>query len=259
MMTDLEQGEPAADNRALVPAGRHRRDGQVLPPRRRIRTRKARNARKAGRTTSPRRVALLIPAAALLVLAGGALASFRWMLVPSLVLGAAGGIWLIVMVPGLVPDGALSRLMMALLAVPAVATAVLAANASQGFVLEMRGEVRSGVVARVIEHHGKTTSYECVIRYHGVTKAPGRLDCGNSDHVDEQVRVAWDPSGWVEPDFAEANGTYRFFAILAMGSEIALVFLGEFTVFLGVVLRAARGDVARATGADGRPGVASAG
>ncbi|WP_208629143.1 hypothetical protein, partial [Streptomyces angustmyceticus] len=65
------------------------------------------------------RVALLIPVAALLVLVSGALGSFRWMLVPSLVLGAAGGIWLIVAVPRLLPDGALSRLMTTLLAAAA--------------------------------------------------------------------------------------------------------------------------------------------
>ncbi|KIZ16495.1 hypothetical protein SNA_19415 [Streptomyces natalensis ATCC 27448] len=164
----------------------------------------------------------------------------HWMLVPSLVLGMAGGTWLIVVVPGLLPDGALSRLMVTLLVVPAVAAAVLAANASQGFVLELRGEVRSGVVARVIEHHGKTTSYECVIRYRGATDAPGSLNCGTSDHVGDAVQVAWDPGGLVEPDFAEADGTYRFFAILAMVSEIALVLLGEFTVALAVTLHAAR-------------------
>lgn len=163
------------------------------------------------------------------------------MFVPSLALGLAGGIWLIVTVPPLLPHPVLSRLMMTLLAVPAVAAAVLAAFASQGFVLETRGEVRSGEVTRVIEHQGKTTSYECVIRYHAVTKAPGTLNCGKSDHVGATVQVAWDPGGLVEPDFAEAKGTYRFFAILAMVSEIALVILGELTVAMGVVLRAAPG------------------
>ncbi|ARF52988.1 hypothetical protein [Streptomyces gilvosporeus] len=185
-------------------------------------------------------MALLIPLAALMVLASGVLWPLRWMLVPSLVLGVAGGTWLIVVVPGLLPHGALSRLMVTLLVVPAVAAAVLAANASQGFVLELRGEVRSGVVARVVEHHGKTTSYECVIRYRGATEAPGRLNCSNSYHVGDAVQVAWDPGGLVEPDFAEAKGTYRFFATLAMVSEIALVLLGEFTVVAGVTLHAAR-------------------
>lgn len=224
-MTDRDQGEPAANGLEMV------------------RTRKPR------RTAGPRRVALLIPAAALLVLMSGAASSFRWMFVPSLVVGLAGGIWLIVTVPGLLPHGAVRRLMMTLLAVPAVAAGVLSAIASQGFVLETRGEVRSGEVARVIEHHGKTTSYECVIHYRAVTKAPGSLNCSKSDHVGDTVRVAWDPGGLVDPDFAEARGTYRFFAILAMVSEIALVFLGEFTVALGVVMRAARG-VSAARGPD---------
>ncbi|GES30903.1 hypothetical protein San01_33900 [Streptomyces angustmyceticus] len=97
----------------VTPTGRHRPDGPVVRTPRSIRTREPR--RRAG----PMRVALLIPVAALLVLVSGALGSFRWMLVPSLVLGAAGGIWLIVAVPRLLPDGALSRLMTTLLAAAA--------------------------------------------------------------------------------------------------------------------------------------------
>lgn len=232
-MTDRDQGEPAANGLGMV------------------RTRKPR------RTAGPRRVALLIPAAALLVLMSGAASSFRWMFVPALVLGLAGGIWLIVTVPGLLPHGAVSRLMMTLLAVPAVAAGVLSAIASQGYVLETRGEVRSGEVARVIEHHGKTTSYECVIHYRAVPKAPGSLNCGRSDHVGDTVRVAWDPGGLVEPDFAEAKGTYRFFATLAMVSEIALVILGELTVAIGVVIRAAhRVSAARGPGTEDGPDAA---
>ncbi len=82
----------------------------------------------------------------MLILVSGAASSFRWMFVPSLAPGLAGGIWLIVTGPPLLPHPALSRLMMTLLAVPAVAAAVLAAFTSQGFVLETRGEVRSGEV-----------------------------------------------------------------------------------------------------------------
>ncbi|MFF7408956.1 hypothetical protein [Streptomyces lydicus] len=246
-MMEQHQGEPAANGLRLVPAGRHKREGPVRRPPHTGRTRGLR------RPAGPRQVALLIPAAALLILVSGAASSLRWMFVPSLALGLAGGIWLIVTVPPLLPHPALSRLMMTLLAVPAVAAAVLAAFASQGFVLETRGEVRSGEVTRVIEHQGKTTSYECVIRYHSVTEAPGTLNCGKSAHVGATVQVAWDPGGLVEPDFAEAKGTYRFFAILAMVSEIALVILGELTVAMGVVLRAAhRVSTARGPGtADG--------
>ncbi|MEX2970487.1 hypothetical protein [Streptomyces sp. C184] len=233
-MTDRDQGEPAADELGAVPAGRRRRDGPVPRPPHGIRTRKPR------RTAGPGRTALLIPAAALLVLVGGVLGSFSWMLVPSCVLCLAGGIWLIGAATRPLPGRALNQLMMALLAVPAVATAVLAADASQGFVLETRGEVRSGEVVRVVEHHGKNTSYECVLHYRGATKAPGSLDCSKSDRVGDTVQVAWDPGGLVRPDFAEAKGTYRFFAVLALGSEIALVCLGEFTVVLGAVLCAAR-------------------
>ncbi|MFG2864255.1 hypothetical protein [Streptomyces sioyaensis] len=246
-MTDRDQGEPAADDLGAPAAGRHRRNGPVLRPPHSIRTREPR------RTAGPRRVALLIPAAALLVLAGGVLGSFSWMLVPSYVLCLAGGIWLLGAANRLLPGGGLNQLMMTLLAGAALATAVLAADASHGFVLETRGEVRSGQVARVVEHHGKTTSYECFLRYRGATKAPGSLNCGESDRVGDTVHVAWDPGGLVEPDFAEAKGTYRFFAVLAMMSEIALVFLGEFTVVLGVVMRTAhRGSAARGPGtADG--------
>lgn len=82
------------------------------------------------------------------------------------------------------------------------------------------------------------------------------LNCGTSDHVGDEVRVAWDPGGLVEPDFAETRGSYRFFGVLAMVSEIVLVFLGEFTVALGGVLCAARRvGVARGPGTAGGPGV----
>ncbi|WP_455470738.1 hypothetical protein [Streptomyces angustmyceticus] len=220
-----------------------------------MRTPRSVRTREPRRPAGPMRVALLIPVAALLVLVSGALGSFRWMLVPSLVLGAAGGIWLIVTVPRLLPERALSRLMTTLLAAAAIVAAVPAAYASQGFVLEMRGVVRAGEVARVVEHHGKTTSYECVIRYRGATGAPRALGCSRSDHVGDEVQVAWDPGGLVEPDFAEAKGTYRFFVVVALGSEFALVLLGEFTVALGVVLRAARGvAAARASGTAARQG-----
>lgn len=82
--------KPATDVQGVTPTGRHRPDRPVVRTPRSIRTREPR------RPAGPMRVALLIPVAALLVLVSGALGSFRWMLVPSLVLGAAGGIWLIV-------------------------------------------------------------------------------------------------------------------------------------------------------------------
>ncbi|WP_438484905.1 hypothetical protein [Streptomyces sp. S186] len=65
-----------------------------------------------------------------------------------------------------------------------------------------------------------------------------------------------DPGGLVEPDFAQEKGAYRFHAVLALVSEIVLVFLAELVLVLGVVLRR---DAARSAAATDGPGPADEG
>ncbi|MEE4418813.1 hypothetical protein [Streptomyces bugieae] len=188
----------------------------------------------------PRRpvlTALSVPVAALLLFAGGALGSFRWMLVPSIVLCLVGGIWLLVAVMALSPSVILRAVTMVLMFVPMIGAPLSAMEASQALVLQARGVARPAVITRIAVHHGKTTTYGCTVRYDGSAKAAAdAISCGRYDRVGDPVQVVRDPEGLVDPEFDGQVRAGRAAAVLAVASEIALIALSVSAVGVGGVI-----------------------
>ncbi|MFI2189903.1 hypothetical protein [Streptomyces sioyaensis] len=186
-------------------------------------------------------VLLLIPPSALTLLVAGAVAPFGWMLLLAIVLGAVAVTGLVAAViwafpsPSPVPDppGVVLLPIFGLVLAPLV----LAALASHAYVLEVRGVTRPAVVARVVEHHGKSTSYECVMRYVGGVQGPGSVSCEEGDRTGDEVRVAWDPEGAVKPEFERDVGDASRYADFAVAADVLVMCLADGVVAVGFVRR----------------------
>ncbi|QRX95833.1 hypothetical protein [Streptomyces noursei] len=184
-------------------------------------------------------VLLLIPPSALTLLVAGAVAPFGWMLLLAVILGAVAVIGLAVAVfwafpsPAPDPPGVLLSLILGLVLAPLV----LAAKASHAYVLEVRGMTRPAVVTRVVEHHGKSTSYECVLRYGGGGQGPGSVSCEEDDRVGDEVRVVWDPEGAVKPEFERDVGDASSYADFAVAADLLVMCLTDGVAAVGFVKR----------------------
>lgn len=196
--------------------------------------------KRAGDWEYPRRpvlTALSVPVAALLPLVGGVLGPLRWMLVPSIVLCLAGVIWLMVAVMSLSPSAVLRRVALALMFAPMIATPLCAMKASQALVLQSRGVSRPAAITRIEVHHGKSTTYDCTVRYDGsATPATDTVSCGAEDRVGEHVLVVRDPGGLVDPEFDWQVGAARADVAFAAMSEIALMVFSVLAVAVGAVI-----------------------
>ena len=196
--------------------------------------------KRAGDPEHPRRpvlTALSIPVAALLPFAGGVLGPLRWMLVPSVVLCVVGIVWLLVAVMSLTPSAVLRAVAVALMFAPMIAAPLFAMRASQALVLKTRGVSRPAVVTRIEVHHGKTTTYDCVVRYDSSAKpVTGTVSCGEDDRVGEAVQVVRDPEGWVDPEFDGRVRAARSDTVLAAVSEIALMVSSLSAVAVGTLI-----------------------
>ncbi|MGW1169396.1 hypothetical protein [Streptomyces sp. NPDC002550] len=181
--------------------------------------------------------ALSVPVAALLPLVGGVLGPLRWMLVPSIVLCLVGVVWLLVAVMSLSPSAVLRGVALALMFAPMIATPLCAMQASQALVLQARGVSRSAVVTRNEAHHGKSTTYDCTVRYDGsAAPAPGAISCGADDRVGERVQVVRDPAGLVDPEFDWQVRAARADIVFAVMSEIVLILSSVLAVAVGAVI-----------------------
>ncbi|MEU8687299.1 hypothetical protein [Streptomyces sp. NPDC048665] len=181
--------------------------------------------------------ALLVPVAALLPLVGGVLGPLRWMLVPSIVLCLGGVVWLLVAVMSLSPSAVLRRVALALMFAPMIATPLCAMQASQALVLQARGVSESAVITRIEVHHGKSTTYDCTLRYDGsATPTADDISCGADDRVGERVQVVRDPGGLVDPEFDWRVRAARADVVFAAASEIALMVVSVLAVAVGAVI-----------------------
>ncbi|MEV7026888.1 hypothetical protein [Kitasatospora sp. NPDC093558] len=199
--------------------------------------------RRAGRGSDdpwPRRpllTALWIPAAAVLLPLGGALGAFGlWMLVPSLALTLTGMAGLIAALWGLCPSRALRKISLGLLLAPLIAVPLLSMNTAQATVLTIRGVEHPGTVADVRVIHGKTTTYDCDVRY---DDTPGRIHaigCGAADTAGERVDVTEDPGGLVSPEFSGQASGGRFDLVMAAFFDVALVAIALTTATAGVLI-----------------------
>ncbi|MFF7357357.1 hypothetical protein ACFZA1_32735 [Streptomyces filipinensis] len=200
--------------------------------------------KRAGDLEYPRRpvlTALSVPVAALLPLVGGALGPLRWMLVPSILLCLVGIVWLLVAVMSLSPSVVLRRVALALVFAPMITTPLCAMQASQALVLQARGVSRSAVITRIEVHHGKSTTYDCTVRYEGAaTTAVDAVSCGEDDRVGDRVQVVRDPGGLVDPEFDTQVRAARADVVFAVGSEIALMAFSVSAVAIGAVIRTVR-------------------
>jgi hypothetical protein len=205
----------------------------------------------------PRRpvlTALSVPVAALLPLAGGVLGPLRWMLVPSIVLCLVGVVWLLIAVMSLSPSAVLRRVAVALVFAPMIATPLCAMQASQALVLQARGVSRSAAVTRIEVRHGKSTTYDCTVRYGGsATPVTDTVSCGAGDRVGEHVVVVRDPGRLVDPEFNWQVSAARADVVFAVVSEIALLVFSVLAVAVGAVVHLVRGrraDTSRPAGTD---------
>ncbi|UKY55585.1 hypothetical protein [Streptomyces inhibens] len=197
--------------------------------------------RPGGPGTPVRRlvVLLLIPPSALTLLVAGALAPFGRMMMLTIVLTAVAVTGLAAAVfwafPSTVPDppGVLLWPAFGLVLAPVV----LAALATHAYVLEVRGVTRPAVVARVVEHHGKSTSYECIMRYGGGAQGPVSISCENNDRAGDEVRVVWDPEGAVKPEFERDVGDASCYADFAMAADVLVMCLADGVAAVGFVRR----------------------
>ncbi|OIJ94911.1 hypothetical protein BIV25_21225 [Streptomyces sp. MUSC 14] len=191
--------------------------------------------------------------AALLPLVGGMLGPLRWMLVPSIVLCVGGVVWLLVAVMSLSPSEVLRRVALALMFAPMIATPLCAMQASQALVLQARGVSRSAAVTRIEVHHGKSTTYDCTVRYDGsATPVTDTVACGAEDRAGEHVVVVRDPGGLVDPEFDWQVSGARADVVFAVMSEIALMVFSVLAVAVGAVIhivRRRRADASRRVGA----------
>ncbi|MGV4988494.1 hypothetical protein ACVB8X_35355 [Streptomyces sp. NRAIS4] len=196
--------------------------------------------KRAGDLEYPRRpvlTALSVPVAALLPLVGGVLGPLRWMLVPSIVLCLVGVVWLLVAVMSLSPSAVLRKLALTLMFAPMIATPLCAMQASQALVLQARGVSRPAVITRNEVHHGKSTTYDCTVRYDGsATLAPDAVSCGTDDRVGDRVQVVRDPAGLVDPEFEWQVRAAQADVVFAVMSEIALMVSSVLAVAVGAVV-----------------------
>ncbi|WP_218161882.1 hypothetical protein [Streptomyces monashensis] len=188
--------------------------------------------------------------AALLLLVGGVLGPLRWMLVPSIVLCLVGVVWLLVAVISLSPSAVLRRVALALMFAPMIATPLCAMQASQALVLQSRGVSRPAAVTRIEVHHGKSTTYDCTVRYDGsATPVTDTVSCDAGDRVGEHVLVVRDPGGLVDPEFDWQVSAARVDVVFAVMSEIALMAISVLAVAVGAVIHLVR----RRRAGTGRP------
>ncbi|WP_198535083.1 hypothetical protein [Streptomyces natalensis] len=161
------------------------------------------------------------------------------MLLLTVVLGTVAFAGLVVAVirafPSPVPDPP-GVLLVPILGV-VLAPVILAALATHAYVLEVRGVTRPAVVARVVEHQGKSTSYECIMRYGGGAQGPGSVSCEKDDRAGDEVRVVWDPEGAVKPEFERDVGDASGYADFAMVADVLVMCLADGAAAVGFVRR----------------------
>ncbi|UNO41189.1 hypothetical protein [Streptomyces sp. MST-110588] len=216
--------------------------------------RKRAGRKRAGDLKYPRRpilTGLSVPVAALLLFAGGALGSFSWMLVPSVVLCLVGGVWLLWAVMSLSPSVVLRVVAMVLMLIPMISAPLSAMKASQALALQARGVSRPAVITRIAVHHGKTTTYGCTVHYDRPAEPAADaatepdadaaattdvISCGWYDRVGDRVQVVRDPGGLVGPEFDGEVRAARSAAVLAAGWETALLAVSVSAVAVGGVM-----------------------
>ncbi|MEE1788208.1 hypothetical protein PUR71_35725 [Streptomyces sp. SP17BM10] len=185
----------------------------------------------------PLLTALWIPAAAVLLPLGGALGAFGlWMLVPSLALVLTGAVGLMVALWGLCPSKALRKISMGLLLAPLIAVPLLSMNTAQATVLTIRGTEHPGTVADVRVIHGKTTTYDCDVRYDDAPARTHTVSCGAADTAGEHVAVTEDPGGLVSPEFSDQASGGRFDLVMAAFFDTALVAIAIVTATIGALV-----------------------
>ncbi|MEU8512788.1 hypothetical protein AB0C76_14530 [Kitasatospora sp. NPDC048722] len=185
----------------------------------------------------PLLTALWIPAAAVLLPLGGALGAFGlWMLVPSLALVLTGMTGLVVALWGLCPSKALRKISLGLLLAPLVAVPLLSMNTAQATVLTIRGTEHPGTVAGIRVVHGKTTTYDCDVRYDDAPARTHAVDCGAADTAGERVAVTEDPDGLVSPEFSDQAAGGRFDLVMAAFFDTVLVAIAVVTATIGVLV-----------------------
>lgn len=185
----------------------------------------------------PLLTALWIPAAAVLLPVGGALGAFGlWMLVPSLALVLTGAVGLVVALWGLCPSKALRKVSTALLLAPLIAVPLLSMNTAQATVLTIRGTEHPGTVADVRVLHGKTTTYDCDVRYDDTPGRTHTIDCGAADTAGERVAVTEDPGGLVSPELSDRASGSRFDLVMAAFFDTALLAIAVTTATIGALV-----------------------
>ncbi|MEV7602167.1 hypothetical protein AB0O91_32845 [Kitasatospora sp. NPDC089797] len=193
----------------------------------------------------PRRpllVALWVPAAAVLLPAGGALGALGgWFLLPALAASLAAAVGLIYALVCLCQSAVLRSLALVLLVAPLVAVPLLSANAVQSTVLSLRGTTHRGTVTDITVSHGRTTSYTCSVRYADDPGRTGSVQCGSSDTTGEQVDVTEDPQGLVQPEFSASAGDPHFDLTVTGLTDLALFTGSAVAVSLGALLHLRRG------------------
>ncbi|MBV6703001.1 hypothetical protein [Kitasatospora aureofaciens] len=189
----------------------------------------------------PMLTALWIPAAAVLLPVGGALAAFGpWLMVPGLALALTGIIGLIIAVCLLCPTNGLRGAALALVMAPLIAVPLLSMNTAQATVLSMRGTEHAGTVTDVRVSHGKTTTYSCAVRYEDVPGRVRTVSCRAEDTVGEHVSVTEDPGGLVDPEFSDEASGGRVDLVLAAFSDVALVVVAAVAATAGALVHRTR-------------------
>ncbi|MGW2250021.1 hypothetical protein ACWCXH_07465 [Kitasatospora sp. NPDC001660] len=184
----------------------------------------------------PLLTALWIPGAAVLLPIGGALGAFGlWTLVPSLALTLTGITGLIMALWALCPSTALRKVSLALLLAPLIAVPLLSMNTAQATVLTIRGVAHPGTVMDIRVIHGKSTTYDCDVRYQDVDRTRS-VDCGAGDTAGEHVSVTEDPGGLVDPEFSDQAAGGRFDLVMAAFFDVTLLAVAATAATVGALI-----------------------